>query len=81
MSVLHDFDEWKEFLGNRIKQAEAIGMSEETIKSLAHRVGDYLNEEVDPKNYQQRVLKELWDVADEQEQQTLANLMYKMVKQ
>lgn len=81
MSVLHDFDEWKEFLGNRIRQAEAIGMDEETIKSLAHRVGDYLNEEVDPKNYQQRVLKELWDVADEKEQQTLANLMYKMVKQ
>lgn len=81
MSVLHDFDEWKQFLADRIKQAQSLGMDEETIKGLAHHVGDYLNEEVDPKNHQQRVLKELWDVADEQEQQTLANLMYKMVQQ
>ncbi|SHE41733.1 Protein of unknown function [Seinonella peptonophila] len=80
MSVLDNFGEWKEFLGNRVKQAEGIGMSEETISDLAYQIGDYLNEGIDPRNHQQRVLKELWDVADSDEQHMIASLMVKLVK-
>ncbi|HHY20485.1 MAG TPA: DUF3243 domain-containing protein [Bacilli bacterium] len=80
MSVLGNWEQWKEFLGDRLRQAEQSGMTENVITDVAHQVGDYLSEQVDPKNEQQRVLSELWKVADEQEQQAIANMMVKLVK-
>jgi hypothetical protein len=54
-------------------------MSDETISKLAAQVGEYLADKIDPENNEERVLKELWDVADEQERQTLARCMVKLV--
>ncbi|MBH8602229.1 DUF3243 domain-containing protein [Thermoactinomyces sp. CICC 23799] len=79
MSVLDNFQDWKEFLHNRVDQARQLGMSDRDIKDLAHQLGDYLAKDVDPQNTQERLLKDLWSVADENEQQTIANLMVKMV--
>lgn len=79
MAVLHNFDEWKKFLADRVSQAEGLGMDENTIHDLAYEIGDYLAQDVDPKNEQQRVLKELWDVADENQQRVIAELMVKIV--
>lgn len=79
MAVLHDFDEWKKFLAERVSQAKSLGMDENTIHDLAYEIGDYLAQDVDPKNEQQRVLKELWDVADENQQRVMAELMVKLV--
>ena len=80
MSVLDNWDQWKNFLGDRLNQAQSQGMSKETINQLAGQVGDYLSGQVDPKNEQQRVLSDLWSVADEQEQQAIANVMVKLVQ-
>lgn len=79
MSVLDNFEEWKQFLANRLHQAEGLGMDKETIGDLAYHIGDYLAHDVDPKNEQERLLKDLWSVADEQEQHVIANLMVKLV--
>lgn len=81
MSVLNDFDGWKEFLGDRLQNAEKSGMDEESINNIAAELGDYLAEHVDPKNEEQRVLSDLWNSADEQQQQALAGAMINMVKQ
>ncbi len=81
MSVLDNFQEWKEFLADRVNQAENLGMDRETINDLAYEIGDYLAKDVDPKNVQERVLKDLWDVANEEEQRTIARLMVKLVDQ
>jgi predicted metal-binding transcription factor (methanogenesis marker protein 9) len=78
-SVLKSFDKWKQFLGERISQAEAVGMSDETVTKLAFQIGQYLQDTIDPKNEEERVLKELWDVGNEQERKTLAHLMVKLV--
>jgi hypothetical protein len=78
-TVLKSFDKWKQFLGERVSQAELVGMSEETVTKLAFQIGEYLQDKVDPKNEEERVLKELWDVGNEQERKTLAHLMVKLV--
>jgi hypothetical protein len=78
-SVLKSFDKWKQFLGERVSQAEAVGMSDETVTKLAFQIGQYLQDKIDPKNEEERVLKELWDVGNEQERKTLAHLMVKLV--
>lgn len=80
MSVLHNWDEWKNFLGDRLNQAKDAGLDQNVITDLAHQIGDYLANQVDPKNEQQRVLSDLWSVADEQEQQAIANIMVKLVQ-
>ncbi|SFJ24516.1 DUF3243 domain-containing protein [Thermoflavimicrobium dichotomicum] len=79
MSVLENFQEWKNFLSSRVNQAQNMGMDQQTISNLAYELGDYLAKGVDPKNEQERLLKDLWDVADEQEQKTIAGLMVKLV--
>jgi hypothetical protein len=78
-TVLKSFDKWKQFLGERVSQAELVGMSEETVTKLAFQIGEYLQDKIDPKNDEERVLKELWDVGNEQERKTLAHLMVKLV--
>ncbi|MCM3765698.1 DUF3243 domain-containing protein [Neobacillus niacini] len=81
MSVLDNWKQWQEFLGDRLDLAQDQGMSEGAINSLAYQIGDYLAKNVDPKNEQERVLADLWSVADQKEQQAIANLMVKLVKQ
>lgn len=79
-TVLNVFDRWKEFLGERVEQAEKAGMNEETINKLAFQIGEFLSDKVDPENSQERVLKELWDVSDEQERKVMAGIMVKLAK-
>ena len=80
-TVLKNFERWKQFLSERVEQAEKIGMSDDKIAKLAAQVGEFLSDKIDPENHQERVLKELWDVADEQEKKAIASCMVKLVKQ
>jgi Protein of unknown function (DUF3243) len=80
MSVLDSFEQWKSFLGERLEQAQQQGMNREAISDIAYQIGDYLARQVDPKNPEERVLADLWNVADEQEQHAIANAMVKLVQ-
>lgn len=79
-TVLETFDKWKEFLTERVNQAQQAGMSEDTISKLAFQIGEFLDDKVDPKNGEERLLKELWDVGDAEERKTMARLMVKFVE-
>ena len=37
-------------------------------------------DQVDPKNEQERILADLWSVADEEEQHAIANIMVKLIQ-
>ncbi|WP_438448286.1 DUF3243 domain-containing protein [Gorillibacterium sp. sgz5001074] len=78
-TVLTSFDTWKNFLHDRVQAAENIGLSDDQINKLAYKIGDFLSNKIDPENPQERVLKDLWDVADQNDQKTIAKLMVKMV--
>ncbi|CAM3851722.1 DUF3243 domain-containing protein [Alicyclobacillus pomorum] len=80
MDVLNNWERWKEFLGNQVDKAQAMGISQERITEVATKMGDYLASKIDPKNEQERLLKDLWDNANEEEQHTLASLMVKMTE-
>lgn len=78
-AVLDTFEKWKKFLGDRVNQAQAAGMSDEMISKLAFQIGEFLEEKVDPKNGEERLLQELWRVGTEDERKTLARMMVKLV--
>ncbi|GAB7388317.1 DUF3243 domain-containing protein [Bacillaceae bacterium] len=80
MSVLKDFGQWKNFLADRVRQAQKMGMNEETMAEIAAEIGDYLAAKVDPQNDEERLLKDLWDVGNEEEQKAMASMMIKYVQ-
>jgi hypothetical protein len=80
VTVLKDFGEWKSFLGDRVEQAKKMGMDESTMANVASQLGDYLSSKVDPKNNEERLLKELWDNADNDQQKALASVMINLVQ-
>ncbi len=73
-----NWESWKRMLGQAVEFAEEIGISRDRIASLARQAGEVLAESVPPANPEQKVLKELWSVSDQQEKQVLANLMTKL---
>lgn len=80
-TVLTNFETWKHFLADRIAQAKKMGLGEDTIANLAYEIGSFLDEKVDPKNDEERVLKQLWDVGDEAERKSIAKMMVKLAEQ
>lgn len=77
-NVNKDWENWKKFLSQAVEFAEELGISRDRITSLARQAGEVLAESVTPGNPEQKVLKELWSVSDQNEKQVLANLMTKV---
>lgn len=75
-----EWDSWKQTLAQAVQRGQSMGMSQEQLANRAEQIGDVLAQNVDPQNPEQRVLKELWTSADEQEQQALASAIIKMVQ-
>lgn len=81
MSVLDNFETWKGFLGDKLEKATQQGMGQQTVTNIAVEVGNYLSKSVEAKNDEEAVLRELWQAASEEEQQAIANIMIKLVKE
>jgi hypothetical protein len=77
--VLESFEKWKEFLSQQVNNAKGAGASEDTIVNAATRIGHFLADKVDPRNREQRLLKELWDVGTEDERKVMMSMVTKMV--
>lgn len=77
--VMESFEQWKDFLSRQVYAAQEAGTPQELIVNLAARIGDFLSKRVDPKNREQRLLKELWDKGTEEERRALASMITKLV--
>ncbi|MGE7917925.1 DUF3243 domain-containing protein [Viridibacillus sp. NPDC093762] len=80
MDIIENWQKWTSFLGQNVSKAESAGMSQKVIQEAAVQIGEYLANHVDPKNEQERVLSELWSVASDDEKQSLANCVVKLVQ-
>lgn len=78
--LIEDFDKWKKTLYNLISVGEKVGLSENTIKNLGSKIGEFLASNVDPENREQRLLKELFEVANDKEKETLTSIIIKMIQ-
>ena len=79
MEIMENWHDWKKTLGKAVDLGETVGMSEKTITNLSEKVGTYLSNHVEPHNDEERLLKEMWDTADEEDRKVLAKLVVKMV--
>ena len=76
MSVLDNWQQWKDFLGERLEQGQDQGMNQSTVSEIAYQIAG----SVEPKNDQEKILADLWSVASEEEQHAIANLVVKLVQ-
>ncbi|MBM7871534.1 hypothetical protein JOC70_003034 [Clostridium pascui] len=78
MEIMDNWNDWKKTLGKAVDIGETVGMSDKTITNIAEKVGTYLSNNVNPHNDQERLLKEMWHAASEDERQVLAKLVVKI---
>jgi hypothetical protein len=78
METLHDWGNWKKVLGKAVDLGETVGMSDNTINNTAEKIGTYLSNNVDPRNDEERLLKELWDAANKDDRKVLSKLIVKI---
>lgn len=73
-----DWNEWKRTLSGAIDIGETMGLSDKTINMVAEKVGTYMANNVSPRNAEEKLLKELWNVADSKDKETLAKLIVRL---
>lgn len=78
MKTFKDWDNFKETLGKAVDLGESVGLSNKTINNAAEKIGTYLSNNIDPRNDEERLLKELWDAANDDDRNTLAKLVVKI---
>ena len=78
-NMLNNWNQWKRMLGQAVEYAQELGIPNNQINSMAQQLGDILAEKVPPGNPEQQAMKELWEVAENNEKQVLACLMTKLV--
>jgi hypothetical protein len=79
-NIINDWDKWKKTLYKVISMGETVGLSDAAIANIGSKIGDFLSNNVDPENREQRLLKELFEVADKKEKETLTSIIIKMIQ-
>jgi sulfur relay (sulfurtransferase) DsrC/TusE family protein len=79
LDYVKDWDTWRKTLKEGIAEARKFGVSDETIKTMAVKMGDFLATKVCPQTKEEELLKQMWDVATTEERKVIATLMFKMV--
>lgn len=77
--ISNSWEGWKSQLAAAVKMGENLNLSPEQIAQRAQQIGDFLASKVDPRNPEQKILQELWQAADEEEQQAIAGALVKLV--
>lgn len=80
MDYVGDWTSWKDNLQEAIKRGREFGMTDQMIKDLSVNVGDFLATKVCPATPEEQLMKEMWEVADQEQRKTIATLMFKMVE-
>ena len=75
-----DWTTWRETLKDGIATARGLGISDDEIKDMAVRLGDFLAEKVCPATPEEELMKNLWQVASPEERRTLANVVFRMLE-
>jgi hypothetical protein len=79
MEIMDNWHDWKKTLGKAVDLGETVGMSDKTITNISEKVGTYLANHVPPHNDEEKLLREMWDAADDEDRKVLAKIVVKIV--
>ena len=79
MNFVQNWDEWRDSLGEIVRAAREVDPSEQHTVEVVEDMIDFLSERVCPGSPEERIVRELWDRADEHERRTLARILLRML--
>lgn len=77
---VENWHDWMETLKGAIDLGEKVGLTNHTMANLGSKLGTFLSHNIDPDNKEERLLKEMWNVANEKERENMTNVLIKMLK-
>lgn len=80
MAFSEGFKQMLERLRDRAAEARQMGLSDENIEAITSQVGDWLAREAEPRTYEQRLLKEFWQVSDEEEKRVISRALLRIAE-
>ncbi len=78
--ILESFNNFKNYLNDQVSKGERLGLGEEALAKAAEKVADYLAKFEEPRNSEEKVLKELWTAAEGDEKHAIAHALLRMVQ-
>ena len=78
--ILNNFNEFKSYLNEQLSKGKKLGLSDEFLAKGAKFVADHLAKNEEPRNSEQKLLQEMWKVADEDAKKHIALVLVKMIQ-
>ncbi|HEY8449157.1 MAG TPA: DUF3243 family protein [Bacillota bacterium] len=78
MAFSENFKQLLERLRDRAAEAKQMGLSDDDIAAITTQIGDWLAREAEPRSYEQRLMKEFWDVCDAEEKRVLSKALLRV---
>lgn len=78
--VLSNFQHFKGYLADKVSKGEKLGLSEDIMAKAAKKTADYLADNVEPRNREEYLLNQLWNVSSEEEKKHLSHILVKLAQ-
>ena len=78
--ILKSFTTFKDYLSDKVKIGEKMGLSDETLVKATEKVAGYLAANEEPRNREEHLLQQLWKTADKDQQHALSHMLLKLTK-
>jgi sulfur relay (sulfurtransferase) DsrC/TusE family protein len=79
MNFVQNWDEWRGSLSEMVQAARDIDPSEAHVVEVVEDMIDFLSERMCPGSPEERMMRELWDTADEGERKVLARTILRLL--
>lgn len=80
MAYSEGFKQLLQRLRDRAGEARRMGMDESSIETITSQVGDWLAQEAEPRTYEQRLLKDFWQVSDDDDKKVLSRALLRVAE-
>ncbi|MFB4162941.1 DUF3243 domain-containing protein [Alteribacillus sp. JSM 102045] len=77
--IMKNFTEFRDFLGHKVETGEKVGIGEDALTKNAKRLADYLAKHEEPRNREEPLLREMWNVSNKDERNHIAHVLVKLV--
>lgn len=73
------WDAWREKFKEAMQTGRKFGMSDDKIKEMSIKIGDFLATKLCPKTKEEELLRDMWTTATEDERKVLATVVFRMI--
>ncbi|SDO45356.1 DUF3243 family protein [Alkalicoccus daliensis] len=79
--ILDSFQGFLDYLNKQVNRGEKLGLGEEQLAKGAERVAEHLKNHEEPQNSEEKLLQELWKVAEDEEKRHIARALVRLAQQ